>query len=138
MARAKLNDGNGRLDDTKIIFRQEGPLSSGNHYGCRIVQADDGNLFVTLGEHFTYRDEAQNLGNHLGKVIRIAPDGSAPPAIRSSAAPTPSRKSGVTATATNRGSRSIRRPASSGKSNTARAAATRSTSSARARITAGR
>jgi glucose/arabinose dehydrogenase len=78
VARARLNDGNGRLDDTKIIFRQEGPLSSGNHYGCRIVQAGDGNLFVTLGEHFTYRDEAQNLGNHLGKIIRIAPDGSVP------------------------------------------------------------
>ena len=30
VARAKLNDGSGRLDETKIIFRQEGPLSSGN------------------------------------------------------------------------------------------------------------
>jgi len=78
VARAKLNDANGRLDDVKIIFRQEGPLSSGNHYGCRIVQANDGNLFVTLGEHFSYRNEAQNLGNHLGKLIRIAPDGSVP------------------------------------------------------------
>jgi len=77
-ARAKLNDGNGRLDDVKIIFRQQGPLSSGNHYGCRIAQADDGNLFVALGDHFTYRDQAQNLDNHLGKLIRIAPDGSVP------------------------------------------------------------
>ena len=79
VARAKLNDGTGRLDETKVIFRQEGPLSSGNHYGCRIAQANDGNLFVTLGDHFSARDEAQNLANHLGKVIRIAPDGSAPP-----------------------------------------------------------
>jgi glucose/arabinose dehydrogenase len=78
VARARLNDADGRLDDVKIIFRQEGPLSSGNHYGCRIVQANDGNLFVALGEHFSHRDEAQNLGNHLGKLIRIAPDGSAP------------------------------------------------------------
>ena len=78
VARAKLNDGSGRLDDFKVIFRQDGPLSSGNHYGCRIVQANDGNLFVTLGEHFSFRDEAQNLGNHLGKLIRITPDGSAP------------------------------------------------------------
>jgi glucose/arabinose dehydrogenase len=77
IARAKLNDGTGRLDETKIIFRQEGPLSSGNHYGCRIVQANDGNLFVTLGEHAAYRDQAQELGNHLGKLIRITPDGSA-------------------------------------------------------------
>jgi glucose/arabinose dehydrogenase len=77
IARAKLNDGSGRLDETKIIFRQEGPLSSGNHYGCRIAQADDGNLFVTLGEHFAARDHAQELGDHLGKLIRITPDGSA-------------------------------------------------------------
>lgn len=76
VARARL--GEDHLQDVGIIFRQEGPLSSGNHYGCRIAQADDGNLFVTLGDHFSHRDEAQNLANHLGKVIRIAPDGSAP------------------------------------------------------------
>ena len=78
LARARLNDGSGRLDEVKVIFRQEGPLSSGNHYGCRIAQAGDGNLFVTLGDHYSSRDEAQNLGNHIGKLIRIAPDGSAP------------------------------------------------------------
>jgi glucose/arabinose dehydrogenase len=78
VARAKLNDGSGRLDDVKVVFRQDGPLSAGNHYGCRIAQANDGNLFVTLGDHFSPRDEAQNLGNHLGKLIRITPDGSAP------------------------------------------------------------
>ena len=79
VARAKLVDGDTpRLDEVKIIFRQQGPLSSGNHYGCRIAQARDGNLFVTLGEHFSHRDEAQNLGNHLGKLIRITPDGTAP------------------------------------------------------------
>ena len=77
IARAKLDDAAGRLDETKIIFRQEGPLSSGYHYGCRIAQADDGNLFVTLGDHGSHREQAQELGNHLGKVIRIAPDGSA-------------------------------------------------------------
>ncbi len=74
-----VSGGAPRLEDLSIIFRQEGPASSGNHYGCRIVQAADGNLFVTLGEHFTYRDEAQNLSNHLGKLIRITPDGEAPP-----------------------------------------------------------
>jgi glucose/arabinose dehydrogenase len=79
VARATLSDGAApRLDEIKVIFRQDGPLSSGNHYGCRIAQASDGNLFVTLGEHFFTRDEAQNLSNHLGKLIRIAPDGSVP------------------------------------------------------------
>ena len=80
MARAKLIDeGVPRLDEVKVIFRQQGPLSSGNHFGCRIVQARDGNLFLTLGDHFTPRDQAQNLANHLGKIVRISPDGAVPP-----------------------------------------------------------
>jgi glucose/arabinose dehydrogenase len=80
LARARLADDEApKLDDVKVIFRQEGPLSSGNHYGCRIVQARDGNLFLTLGEHFSTRDEAQNLANHLGKIVRITPDGAVPP-----------------------------------------------------------
>jgi glucose/arabinose dehydrogenase len=80
LARARL-DSNGdtpRLDNVKVIFRQDGPPSSRNHWGCRIVQASDGNLFLTTGDHSSHRDEAQNLGNHLGKIIRIAPDGSVP------------------------------------------------------------
>ena len=79
MARARFTDGEaGKLDDVKVIFRQEGPLSSGNHYGCRIVQGRDGNLWLTMGDHFTYRDEAQNLANHLGKIVRVTPDGAVP------------------------------------------------------------
>ena len=79
VARAKLIDANpAKLEDVKVIFRQDGPLSTGNHYGCRIAQAPDGNLFVAMGEHFFTRDEAQNLTNHLGKIVRIAPDGSVP------------------------------------------------------------
>jgi len=78
VARARLNDASNALDDVKVIFRQQGPPSSGNHYGCRFAQAEDGNLFVTLGEHYSHRDQAQGLNNHLGKVIRIAPDGSVP------------------------------------------------------------
>lgn len=79
VARAALDDGDTPgLGSVQVIFRQDGPLSSGNHYGCRIAQAADGHLFVTLGEHFSSRDEAQNLGNHLGKIVRIATDGSVP------------------------------------------------------------
>ncbi len=79
VARARmLDEASPRLDSASVIFRQEGPLSTSNHFGCRIVQAPDDNLFVTLGEHFVYRDQAQNLSNHLGKIIRIRPDGSVP------------------------------------------------------------
>ena len=128
VARAKLDSGRGQLDEVKIIFRQQGPLSSGNHYGCRIAQADDGNLFVTLGEHFAYRDQAQSLDNHLGKVIRIAPDGSVP--RRQPVRRPRRRKAGDLELRPSQSAsrlRSIPPPASSGKSSTARAAATRST-----------
>jgi len=80
LARARLmEESTPRLADVTPIFHQDGPLSSGNHFGCRIVQAPDNNLFLTLGEHFAYRDQAQNLQNHLGKIVRLRPDGSLPP-----------------------------------------------------------
>jgi aldose sugar dehydrogenase len=80
LARARLDDSEvPRLTDVKVIYRQHGPPSHGNHFGSRIVQATDGTLFVTNGEHFTDRDMAQTLDNDLGKIVRITPDGTAPP-----------------------------------------------------------
>jgi glucose/arabinose dehydrogenase len=45
------------------------------------VQTSDNNLFLAMGEHqmASTRGEAQNLANHLGKIVRIRPDGSVPP-----------------------------------------------------------
>jgi glucose/arabinose dehydrogenase len=79
LARARLDPGKTpRLADVRRIFRQEGPPSRGLHFGCRIVQARDGNLFLTTGDHGSGSKSAQTLDNHLGKMIRIAPDGSVP------------------------------------------------------------
>jgi glucose/arabinose dehydrogenase len=77
VARGRLvMDGDGgRLEDVKVIFRQEPSYSSGNHFGSRIVFARDGSMFVTLGDRYSARDEAQNPANHLGKLVRIMPDG---------------------------------------------------------------
>ena len=80
LARARLDDDEvPRLADVKVIYRQHGPASSGNHFGSRIVQGSDGNLFVTNGEHFTDRDMAQTLDNDLGKIVHITPDGAPVP-----------------------------------------------------------
>jgi glucose/arabinose dehydrogenase len=82
LARAHLSEGDApALDNVKRIFKQDGPgSSSGNNVGCRIAQSPDGNfLFLSLGDHFNPRDEAQNLANHIGKIVRIKPDGSVPP-----------------------------------------------------------
>ena len=80
LARARLETGEvPRLANVKVIYRQHGPPSRGNHFGGRIVQAADSTLFLTNGEHFTDRDMAQTFDNDLGKIIRITTDGAAPP-----------------------------------------------------------
>ncbi|RDV05636.1 PQQ-dependent sugar dehydrogenase [Undibacter mobilis] len=79
LARAVLDAGAApALRDVKVIFQQSGPPSSSNHFGGRIVQGADGNLFITTGDHFTDRDMAQTLDNDLGKVVRITPTGEVP------------------------------------------------------------
>ena len=77
--RARLSDDESpQLDEAKVIFRQRGPVSRGLNIGCRMVHAQDGNLFVTLGDHFGPKELAQKLDNHIGKIVRIMADGSSP------------------------------------------------------------
>lgn len=68
-----------RLDDGRIIYRQIPSGNTARHYGCRLVPGRDGDLFVTLGDRGNMSDSAQDLSTHIGKVIRIRPDGSIPP-----------------------------------------------------------
>jgi glucose/arabinose dehydrogenase len=69
-----------RLEDVRVVWRQEPALDSDKHFGSRLVFARDGNLFVTTGERYDDegRVQAQRLDSGLGKVIRIRPDGSVP------------------------------------------------------------
>jgi glucose/arabinose dehydrogenase len=50
------------------------------HYGSRLVFDRAGDLFVTLGERSReeFRGQAQELNSHLGKIVRIHPDGDVP------------------------------------------------------------
>ena len=68
----------GALEDVRVIYRQQPKVSGANHFGSRLVFARDGTLFVTQGDRFGYRDQAQNLSSGLGKLVRIHPDGSVP------------------------------------------------------------
>jgi glucose/arabinose dehydrogenase len=77
-ARLVLDGNRGRLEDLNAIFRQVPSKSSNLHFGSRLVFASDGTLFVTLGERFHFMQEAQDLDSHLGKIVRINPDGSVP------------------------------------------------------------
>jgi aldose sugar dehydrogenase len=76
--RLVLSDNGGRLEDVKIIFQQDPAYASTMHFGSRIVFDRGGNLFVTTGDRYSARNEAQNPANHLGTVIRITADGEAP------------------------------------------------------------
>jgi glucose/arabinose dehydrogenase len=66
------------LSEATVIFRQQPAMAGGHHFGSRLVFGRDGNLFVTLGDRGKGRDQAQKLDNHIGKVVRIDPDGKAP------------------------------------------------------------
>jgi glucose/arabinose dehydrogenase len=76
VARGRLNDDG--LSDVQIIFRQSPKVRSTLHFGSRLAFGHDGRLFVTLGERFSRKDDAQLLDNHLGKVVRIEADGKVP------------------------------------------------------------
>jgi glucose/arabinose dehydrogenase len=80
VARAKLVfEGEGaRLEDVKVVFRQQPGANSGRHFGSRLVWAKDGTLFITTGERYQLRDQSQNPANDIGKIIRINADGSIP------------------------------------------------------------
>ncbi|OSZ73431.1 PQQ-dependent sugar dehydrogenase [Hydrogenophaga sp. IBVHS1] len=79
LASARLSTDSKSLEDVKVVFSQQPKFSSRLHFGCRIVQTDDGHLFLGLGDRFQRMADAQTLDNHHGKVVRIRPDGSAPP-----------------------------------------------------------
>jgi glucose/arabinose dehydrogenase len=81
VARGRLVDGpEPRMDGVEIVFRMEPTLESTAHAGGRLVFAPDGALFVTLGERsiLAGRRQARDLASHLGKIVRIRPDGAVP------------------------------------------------------------
>ena len=64
----------GKLSDVRKIFSAVPAVDEDHHYGSRIEFDKSGNLFVTIGER-GQRDPVWDLGNHLGKLIRITPEG---------------------------------------------------------------
>jgi aldose sugar dehydrogenase len=58
-----------------VIFRQQPAHTGRNHWGSRLVFDRNGHLFVTLGDRFDLREQAQNPQNHIGTIVRITTDG---------------------------------------------------------------
>lgn len=67
----------GRLENSQDIFLMNKMSGPTRHYGSRIVVAPDCNLFITTGDRGD-APRAQDMMDHAGAVLRIAPDGSIP------------------------------------------------------------
>ncbi|MBP0029210.1 PQQ-dependent sugar dehydrogenase [Roseofilum sp. Guam] len=76
------------LSKWQVIFEVSQTKSRGQHFGSRLLWLPDGTLLASIGdggnppvelEGQFIRQQAQNLGSHLGKIIRINDDGSVPP-----------------------------------------------------------
>ena len=78
----------GRLEgeamaDVEEIFEAEAWASNNNHFSGRMVFDDDGYLYVSIGDRqvdpdLGFRHPAQDLSNHLGKIVRLHDDGTVP------------------------------------------------------------
>lgn len=73
----RLSDDERRLENFRVVFRQQPKLSTGNHFGGRLVFDGKGYLFIGLGEN-NQRATAQDLDKLQGKVVRLTEDGRVP------------------------------------------------------------
>ncbi|CAB3871115.1 PQQ-dependent sugar dehydrogenase [Achromobacter piechaudii] len=77
VGRGRLSADATALEDFKVLFRQMPKLSSGLHFGSRLVFDRNGYLFISLGEN-NQRPTAQDLDKLQGKIVRLNRDGSVP------------------------------------------------------------
>lgn len=71
--RARYEDGS--LKDGRVIFRVTPDKAGPGHPGGRLLFLPDGTLLLTVGDGFDYKAAAQDLGSHLGKILRLTRDG---------------------------------------------------------------
>ena len=74
--RAKIE--NFKLTAIENIFQAKAERNAPAHFGAKLFFLDDGTLMITSGDGFDFRESAQFLDNHFGKVLRINDDGSIP------------------------------------------------------------
>lgn len=78
-ARGRLSDDARRVENVQVIFRQLPSWNSRGHFGSRLVFDRQGRLFIALGDRQQNepRELAQDNSTHIGKVVRINPEGGA-------------------------------------------------------------
>jgi len=86
-ARFDARSEGGALSDWEVIFEVNRTKEGTQHFGSRLVWMPDNTLLVSIGdggnppvslEGDLIRNQAQNLGSHLGSLIRLNDDGSVP------------------------------------------------------------
>lgn len=75
IARAVIK--NGKLSNVTQIFQASPLTNSGAHFGCRMFFDKQGYLYFGIGDRGR-KENAQELGNHNGKMHRIHDDGRIP------------------------------------------------------------
>lgn len=80
VARGRLSDDGSHVENVQVIFRAMPVYDGDKHFGSSLAFAPDGKLFITLGERSDkpMRPQAQDLGSHMGKTIRVNADGTVP------------------------------------------------------------
>lgn len=80
VARGRLSDDLSKVENVQVLFHALPTYDGDKHFGSSLAFAPDGTLFITLGERSDkpMRPQAQDLGSHMGKTIRINADGSVP------------------------------------------------------------
>ncbi len=81
VAKGRLNEAAGKVENVTVIFRALPALKSGLHFGSRLLFDKSGHLFVSAGERSVIpgRVQAQKLDAGMGKVFRITTDGKPAP-----------------------------------------------------------
>jgi glucose/arabinose dehydrogenase len=69
---------NGQVSQFEELFVAQANSSSGVHFGSRIAFDLQGYLYFSIGDRGN-QNQAQNLNNHIGCVLRLNADGSVPP-----------------------------------------------------------
>ena len=66
------------LEDISTIFESAPSKNTLVHYGARMAFLPDNTLLINVGDGFDLREQAQNLSNHFGSLVRVTDDGKVP------------------------------------------------------------